>query len=76
MVGRLSIAALLLLFTAPMARAATYEVGPGKPYATPSAVPWESLLPGDLVPIHFVARALRLRPSSCAALPAPPASGR
>lgn len=53
MLGRLSIAALLFLSTAPMARAATYEVGPGKPYATPSAVPWESLLPGDLVLIYW-----------------------
>lgn len=53
MLGRLSIAALLFLSTAPTARAATYEVGPNKPYATPSAVPWESLLPGDLVLIYW-----------------------
>jgi hypothetical protein len=33
--------------------AATYEVGPGHPYATPSAVPWEALAPGDLVLIHW-----------------------
>jgi hypothetical protein len=53
MLGRLSIVALLVLSGAQMAGAATYEVGPGKPYATPSAVPWESLLPGDLVLIHW-----------------------
>jgi Putative Ig domain len=35
------------------AEAATYMVGPGQPYATPSAVPWESLQPGDLVLIHW-----------------------
>ena len=33
--------------------AATYEVGPGKPYAGIGAVPWESLQPGDLVLIHW-----------------------
>ena len=33
--------------------AATYAVGPGQPYLTPSAVPWESLQPGDLVLIHW-----------------------
>jgi hypothetical protein len=32
---------------------ATYNVGPGHPYATPSAVPWESLQPGDVVLIHW-----------------------
>ncbi len=53
MLGRLSIAALLIFSLAQTARAATYEVGPGKPYATPSAVPWESLLPGDLVLIYW-----------------------
>ncbi|MCB2182348.1 MAG: right-handed parallel beta-helix repeat-containing protein [Desulfobulbaceae bacterium] len=30
-----------------------YEVGPDKPYADPDAVPWESLLPGSLVLIHY-----------------------
>lgn len=29
-----------------------YDVGPGRPYADPSAVPWESLQPGSLVRIH------------------------
>jgi hypothetical protein len=33
--------------------AATYAVGPGQTYATPSAVPWESLQPGDVVLIHW-----------------------
>jgi len=33
--------------------AAVYEVGPGKPLATPSAVPWESLQPGDTVLIYW-----------------------
>ena len=36
---------------------ATYEVGPGQPLATPGAVPWESLLPGDTVLIHWRAAA-------------------
>ncbi len=30
-----------------------YEVGPDKPYVDPGAVPWESLLPGSLVLIHY-----------------------
>ncbi len=35
------------------ARAATtYRVGPGQPLATPSDVPWESLVAGDSVLIH------------------------
>ena len=33
--------------------AAQYEVGPGRPYATPAAVPWESLMPGDTVLIYW-----------------------
>jgi hypothetical protein len=33
--------------------AATYVVGPGQPYTTPSAVARESLAPGDLVLIHW-----------------------
>jgi len=35
------------------ATAATYEVGPGHPYAAIGEVPWESLLPDDLVLIHW-----------------------
>jgi hypothetical protein len=30
-----------------------YDVGPGQPYADPSAVPWEALQPGSLVRIHY-----------------------
>src|SRR6185503_10122766 len=53
MIARLTLFALVLLSSAPFASATTYEVGPGKPYATPSAVPWESLQPGDLVLIFW-----------------------
>ena len=53
MIARLILFALVLFSSAPFASAATYEVGPGKPYATPSAVPWESLQPGDLVLIYW-----------------------
>ena len=50
---RLALAAALMAMAAGTARAATYEVGPGRPYATPSAVPWESLQPGDQVLIYW-----------------------
>ncbi len=30
-----------------------YNVGPGQAYGDPSQVPWESLMPGSLVRIHF-----------------------
>lgn len=42
---------LLALLAAETANAATttYEVGPGKPYASIGAVPWASLLSGDTV---------------------------
>jgi hypothetical protein len=53
MIARLTLLALVLFSSAPIASAATYEVGPGRPYATPSAVPWESLQPGDLVLIYW-----------------------
>lgn len=43
---------LSLLFCATLAGAAVFEVGPGKPYASIGAVPWESLQPGDQVLIH------------------------
>lgn len=33
--------------------AANYDVGPGKPLATLSAVPWATLQPGDFVNIHY-----------------------
>jgi hypothetical protein len=35
------------------AQAGLYEVGPDKPYTTISAVPWESLQPGDTVLIYY-----------------------
>ena len=55
---RLSMARLVvftLTFSAltALGEAATYMVGPGQPYATPSAVPWESLQPGDIVLIQW-----------------------
>ena len=50
---RLALAAALVALSAGASRAATYEVGPGRPYATPSAVPWESLQPGDQVLIYW-----------------------
>ena len=59
MIARLFLLALVLLSSAPLASAATYEVGTGKPYATPSAVPWESLQPGDLVLIYWQATPYR-----------------
>ncbi len=53
MLSRLMLTAVVSLVAVTGAAAATYEVGPGKPYATPSAVPWESLQAGDLVLIHW-----------------------
>jgi hypothetical protein len=41
------------LFAVRLAAATTYAVGPGKPYLTPSEVPWETLAPGDSVNIHW-----------------------
>jgi hypothetical protein len=49
----LAASALALLGFALPVTAATYQVGPGQAYATPSAVPWESLQPGDEVLIHW-----------------------
>ena len=46
------LACACVLVCAP-AFAAQYEVGPGRPYATPAAVPWESLMPGDTVLISW-----------------------
>ncbi|MCU0231188.1 MAG: right-handed parallel beta-helix repeat-containing protein [Acidobacteria bacterium] len=37
----------------PVSAAGTYEVGPGRPYASLGAVPWEALQPGDRVLIHW-----------------------
>lgn len=44
---------VLFALTVPLAQAAVYEVGPGKPYASIGAVPWESLLAGDTVLIYW-----------------------
>jgi hypothetical protein len=52
-IGRIFSLVLTLIAVAIPGEAATYMVGPGQPYATPSAVPWESLQPGDLVLIHW-----------------------
>jgi hypothetical protein len=35
------------------AQSTTYEVGPGKPFTSIGAVPWESLQPGDMVLIYW-----------------------
>lgn len=43
--------AAVFLIAAP-AHAATYEVGPGHPYTSIGAVPWESIAAGDSVKIH------------------------
>ena len=48
-----ALATAALLASAHAAAAATYTVGPGQTYATPSQVPWESLQPGDQVLIHW-----------------------
>lgn len=47
-----------LLGAAP-ARAETYEVGEAMPYAAIGDVPWESLMPGDVVRIHHRATPYR-----------------
>ena len=45
---------LLSMFAAAArGEAATYMVGPGQTYATPSAIPWETLQPGDIVLIQW-----------------------
>jgi hypothetical protein len=44
---------ILALVTARRAQASTYEVGPGKTFASIGDVPWESLQPGDIVLIHW-----------------------
>jgi hypothetical protein len=48
---------LLVLLSAVTIRAATFDVGPDRPYPTPSEVPWESLNAGDTVRIHWRADA-------------------
>ena len=47
--------AFLLLGSVPPATAADYEVGPGQTLTTIGEVPWESLMPGDRVLIHWQA---------------------
>jgi hypothetical protein len=49
----------VLLVIGPTARAATYEVGPDKPYTSIGAVPWETIQAGDLVLIHWRTNAYR-----------------
>ncbi len=44
---------VLLIAIVSRLEAATYSVGPGQPYATPSAIPWETLQPGDLILIYW-----------------------
>jgi len=44
-----TIVCLLLAAVSPAFAATTYRVGSGQPYATPSSVPWESLVAGDSV---------------------------
>ncbi|HAV62057.1 MAG TPA: polysaccharide-degrading enzyme, partial [Verrucomicrobiales bacterium] len=43
----------LVSSVAAVGNAATYNVGPGQPLATPSDVAWESLAAGDVVRIHW-----------------------
>lgn len=53
------IAVFCLLLFASKSQAATYEVGPGKPFTSISGVPWESLQAGDTVLIHWRAEAYK-----------------
>jgi hypothetical protein len=48
-----SVFALFALHFTASAQANIYEVGPGKPFLSIGAVPWESLQPGDTVLIHW-----------------------
>jgi hypothetical protein len=51
---RITLALCVLAFSLPaVAKGATYEVGPGRPFETPSDVPWEILSAGDVVLIHW-----------------------
>lgn len=47
------LAAVFSVLAPGLAPAATYQVGPGHPYPSPSTVPWEALQPGDTVLIHW-----------------------
>lgn len=42
----------LVMFVATPAAATVYDVGPGQPLASIGAVPWATLMPGDVVQIH------------------------
>src|SRR5215207_9607895 len=42
-----------VLLAPPSSGATTYDVGPGKPYLSVGAVPWESLNAGDTVLINY-----------------------
>jgi hypothetical protein len=48
-----STAVMFLLVTINVAVATHYEVGPGMPYQEIEEVPWEMLMPGDTVSIHW-----------------------
>jgi hypothetical protein len=50
--ARLIPVVVMMLWAGPL-DAATYEVGPGKAFASIGAVPWESLQAGDTVLIHW-----------------------
>lgn len=56
----------LLCFPA-IAGAAVFEVGPGKAYATPNDVAWESIAGGDEVRIHWRAEPYKSKWVICAA---------
>jgi len=47
------IAVALLVLVPHVALATTYDVGPGQTYTTIGSVPWESLVAGDTVNIHY-----------------------
>ena len=44
---------LVLIALAPSLPAATHDVGPGQPLASIGDVPWATLMPGDVVRIHW-----------------------
>lgn len=48
-----SIISILILFSAPMAAAVVYDIGPGRPYTSLGAFPFEQLQAGDIVNIHY-----------------------
>ena len=51
--GTITLIAILLTFLSQVAFATIFEVGPEKMYAAVSDVPWESLIAGDIVLIHW-----------------------